>query len=82
MFGAMARVAPARPATRPTTTFSRGICNFVFSTEIIKADRARLFQVGAFDAGTQAGRRSIFLFSPTAAIFSQEAHESSLNPFG
>jgi hypothetical protein len=40
MLGAMACVAPARPAMRSTATFcSRDLYNFMFSTEIIKADR-------------------------------------------
>jgi hypothetical protein len=37
---------PAQPAKRPTKKVFRGICNFVLSTEVLKADQARLFQLG------------------------------------
>jgi len=66
MLSAMARIAPARPATRQTTKKIAGSEIFVFSTDIREADRAWLFQMGGRGAGRQAGRSAIFRFSPAA----------------
>jgi hypothetical protein len=45
---------------RPTTAFFREISHLAFSTEILKVDRARLFQIGRRGARSQIAQISLF----------------------